>query len=248
MVFYVYELRDPDTLTPFYVGKGSGVRMYIHERAVRNWTDPFMKTYNPHLYNKIKKILDAGKRVIPQKVFETDDEEVAFEKERVLIEAYRKSGLILCNVLDGGEGYRGGTHTLSEEAKKKIGDALRGKPKSEEHREALRQAKYKNPVRAWKDKKFSEEHKQKLREAKQQALQNPEYLAFLQSSGERMKARSRKDYVVDGEVVHLTKRELREKLGVSEYMLKQYLQLGKVQEVENAKSCEADNGDWGRKP
>lgn len=166
MVFYVYELRDPDTLLPFYVGKGSGGRMYIHERAVRNWTNPLMKSYNNHLYNKIKKILDNGKRVIPQKLFETEDEEAAFEKERVLIEEYRKAGLILCNVLDGGEGYKGGTHTLSEESKKKIGNALRGKPKSDEHKEALRQAKYKNPVRAWKGKKFSEEHKQHLRDAK----------------------------------------------------------------------------------
>jgi len=179
MVFYVYELRDPDTMLPFYVGKGSGDRMYRHENAVRNWATNRMADHNTYLYNKIKKILDGGKRVKHFKVFETNDENEAFEKEKELIKSYREAGFKLCNILDGGEGYSGGTHKLSEEAKQKIGNALRGKSKSIEHRKALSDAKYKNPIRAWKGKTFSAEHKRKLSEAaiarhkrEKEALQN----------------------------------------------------------------------------
>ncbi len=170
--FYVYELRDPETGIPFYVGKGKGDRMTRHERDVRTWTTFKCKQYNPHLFYKIKKILDKGLRVHHSKVFETEDEQIAFDKERELIALYRKAEVSLCNILDGGEGNCGGHNPASEERKKKVGDALRGVPKSVEHKEALRQAKLRNPVRAWAGKTFSEEHKAKLKAAAQKRWAN----------------------------------------------------------------------------
>lgn len=56
----------------------------------------------------------------------------------------------------------------SEETKKKIGDANKGKhsgKRSEEAKRKMSDAKKKNPVRYWKDKKLSEEAKRKMSEA-----------------------------------------------------------------------------------
>lgn len=168
MVFYVYELRDPNTLLPFYVGKGKGDRMYRHERAVLTWKNPRVR--NPYLFNKIKKIIDQGDRILTQKVFETDDENLAFTKERLLIQEYRSLGYKLCNLLDGGEGHSGYGHPHSEETKKKISDASKGVAKSEEHKEALRQAKLAHPVRYWEGKTLTSEHKQRLKDSKKKCF------------------------------------------------------------------------------
>mgnify|MGYP001165999684 CR=1 FL=1 len=71
-------------------------------------------------------------------------------------------------------------------------------------------------------------------QAVMELIRDPEYMALLRANGERMKARSRRSYMIDGEMFHLTKKELREKLKISEYKLKQYLQSGRIQEVSNA--------------
>jgi hypothetical protein len=161
MRFYVYELRDPKTLIPFYVGKGNGNRMWAHESKVRRGKVP---NHNTHLYNKIKKILDEGEKPIPLKIFETDEEPLAFEKEREIIRTYREAGFKLCNLCDGGEGVSGNHWELSAEARQHISQGLKGVPKSEEHKEAMRQSRLLHPPSGWK-RDFTPEQLSKMSEA-----------------------------------------------------------------------------------
>lgn len=79
MRYYVYELISPSDGKPFYVGKGSGRRMYVHEfRARRSQTE---LNENKKLRNKIKSILNDGKSVVYNQIFFTDDAMEAYIQE-----------------------------------------------------------------------------------------------------------------------------------------------------------------------
>lgn len=71
--YYLYHLIDSCNGVVFYVGKGTGNRMYIHVKDVLKGKVP--NDGNSHLGRKIKKILNAGLVVEYKKVFFTDDEE-----------------------------------------------------------------------------------------------------------------------------------------------------------------------------
>jgi len=96
--FYVYIYTDPITNTPFYVGKGSGNRFEDHLVGSRS--------HNKHLKNKIAKLKTHGESPIVDIVFRTDDEDLAYEVEEVLITSYGRSvdGGSLCNFVLGGRG------------------------------------------------------------------------------------------------------------------------------------------------
>lgn len=101
-MFYVYIYYDPrkSPIEPFYVGKGSGDRMYFHLKDNKN---------SPKT-QKIKKIFKSNKEPIIKKVFETNDEEEAYEFEEFLIQEIGTNfyeGLKdgpLCNMKPGGLG------------------------------------------------------------------------------------------------------------------------------------------------
>jgi hypothetical protein len=114
--FYVYVLTDPDD-APFYVGKGSGRRVFEHTGEARGGCECYK-------CRVIRKIWREGQEYGATIVFATDDEYAAFAKERELIAAYGRENL--CNLTDGGEGASG--RMLSEDTKRKIGDANRGRP------------------------------------------------------------------------------------------------------------------------
>lgn len=80
---YVYELIDPRTNLPFYVGKGSGERARFHlsEKARA-------KSDNPRKFNKIQKIRSEGlePEVKIVKYFESESD--AYEFEEMLIQKY----------------------------------------------------------------------------------------------------------------------------------------------------------------
>lgn len=94
--FYVYTLADPHDKI-FYVGKGCGPRVFQHEDEAR-------KGCECHKCRKIRKIWRIGGEVRKYIVFETDNEDEAYEHERQLIcDIGLKS---LCNVTEGGRGKR----------------------------------------------------------------------------------------------------------------------------------------------
>ena len=94
-MYYVYQLIDPRNNSIFYVGKGKNNRMYVHENYVKRGRLP---NGNKNLFEKIKEIKDLELNIIYTKVFETDDEKLAYEYENMLINKIGKENL--CNVID----------------------------------------------------------------------------------------------------------------------------------------------------
>lgn len=102
--FYIYELCDPVTLAPFYVGKGKGRRAITHI-SMRN--APSFTKSNPHKCNTINKILSQGHTVIIRIVACYETEPDAFIHEQELVSKYgrrcNQTG-ILTNLTRGGDG------------------------------------------------------------------------------------------------------------------------------------------------
>lgn len=132
--FYVYEHVRRDTGAVFYVGKGSGYRLRVVQHRSRHWHAIVRK----HGY-------DA--RI----VFETEDEELAFLAEQELIRRRRMCGAPLTNMTEGGEGaagYKWSADAIEQRSAKlrgrkrpKVSEALRGRPKTVEHRAKLAAAR-----------------------------------------------------------------------------------------------------------
>lgn len=99
---YVYGLLDQNDKL-FYVGKGTGSRMYDHENVARR--GGICSTNNYDLTNKIKKVINSGNE-INYKVFVEDvDEETAYEIEKQKINDVGLENL--CNLTKGGKGCSG---------------------------------------------------------------------------------------------------------------------------------------------
>ena len=153
MHYYTYAYLREDK-TPYYIGKGKGNREYKRSR------------------NDIRPPKDKS-RIIFLKKNLTETE--AFRHEIYMISVFGRKDLgtgILYNMTNGGDGssgwvpseeYRkkmseakkGKTH--SEDSKKKMSVAQKGKTLSEEHRRKMSEAN--------KDKTLSEEHRRKISEA-----------------------------------------------------------------------------------
>jgi len=114
--FYVYAyLRDDGT--PYYIGKGKGVRA---------WKQHSIKGKGAHTPKDNSRIF----------VCETNLTEVgAFALERRYIRWYGRKDLvtgILVNLTDGGEGTNNTQRNVTEETKRKIGQANKGRIQSAE--------------------------------------------------------------------------------------------------------------------
>lgn len=134
--FYVYIYLDPrkpgeyiyENMTfnyePFYIGKGKNNRLYDH------WTNKYYKgefEKNRHKNRKLKKIEDYGLLPIIFLLYNNLPQEVANNIEKLVIKRIGRYDLgkgPLCNLTDGGDG----TINSSAESRKKISDALKGKP------------------------------------------------------------------------------------------------------------------------
>ena len=124
-MFYVYEHIRLDTNAIFYVGKGSKSR--INSKRNRNF-----------YWNNI--VSKAGGFEI-KILLETEDEEFALFAEKEAIDVYKRRGIKLANLTDGGEGITGLKH--SEASKEKMRQhALLRKPykHTEESKEKIRKA------------------------------------------------------------------------------------------------------------
>jgi hypothetical protein len=134
--FYTYAYLREDR-TPYYVGKGGGNRLYEkHQKGI----------YVPKDKN----------RIIFLKQNLTEEE--AFKHEIYMIAVFGRKDLgtgILHNRTDGGEGISGLVH--SNESKKRMSKAHKGKILSEEHKRKIGEIN--------KGKTLSEEHKIKISEA-----------------------------------------------------------------------------------
>lgn len=119
--FYIYQLRLENSATPFYIGKGRG------KRSIQHFTPSNLGTKSLRS-SIIKHARENGIAVLIEILASGLLEDAAFQIERNLISHYGRRDIgtgILANHTDGGEGASGGV--ISEETRKKISDALRGR-------------------------------------------------------------------------------------------------------------------------
>lgn len=110
-MFYVYVYRDPrptKSNQPVYVGKGSG------DRDISHWSKG---SHNKPFQDFISHLKQRNLIAICQRVFETEIEQEAFDKEIELIALYGRRDTntgTLFNRTDGGEGASGAIRTIEE--------------------------------------------------------------------------------------------------------------------------------------
>lgn len=176
-MYYVYCYKDPETMEPFYIGKGKwdNKRHLDHLRAVKNGrsTDNHMKDM------KIKSILDNG--LIPAiEIIQKDmDEESAYTLEETLIAKYGRrideSG-ILMNILTDSRPPSHKGKTKSKEHRQRLSEAHTGKVLSKETKRKIIQTKierYGSVKSGMEGKHHSEATKLKISKAKQGKTQDP---------------------------------------------------------------------------
>jgi hypothetical protein len=155
----IYFLKHPLTKEIRYVGKTNNPtrRLIQHTYTARH------KTRKSHCCSWIGSLLKDNQMPVMCIVNWFNSEKDCNNAEKLIIENFKKTGINLTNLTDGGEGQCG--RVMSEETKHKIrqtkiknGSSKKGKPRSPEIGIKISLAKI--------GKKFSIEHKKKLSEAK----------------------------------------------------------------------------------
>jgi hypothetical protein len=137
--YYVYQLVDPRTNTPFYIGEGKGKRAYSH----LNFTSG---CNNPHKDRIIKKIQSSGNQVVVEIIKSNLSKEQSVKLEEEIIKHIGIENLsnICLNanppILAGSSnGFYQKTH--SDETKRRLGQVNKGKDiKTKEGKESIRQS------------------------------------------------------------------------------------------------------------
>ena len=110
-MYYIYQHRSADTNEIFYVGKGKGKRFCDKNKRGRYW-----------------KHYVAKHGFVPEIIKDGLDEELAFLAEIECIDAYKRRGIKLINLTNGGEGCSGYSMKHSEEQKAKWSIDRKGTP------------------------------------------------------------------------------------------------------------------------
>lgn len=84
--YYVYTYAYPESMggAVFYVGKGTDKRIDAHEKEAKS-------DFQGMRHKIIRSIWGAGEQPVKRIVFETDDEPLAYRRERELIALYSKT-------------------------------------------------------------------------------------------------------------------------------------------------------------
>lgn len=131
MDYYTYLLIDPVTRQPFYVGKGTGTRMYWHWR---NRNAPSVNI-NYLIKQKFEELISKNLKPIYEKVILNVDERTALQKECELIRHYGRVDIgtgILFNFTDGGQAGASSWSPQTRERKSQIELAKqKGRPVSQ---------------------------------------------------------------------------------------------------------------------
>jgi hypothetical protein len=119
-MFYVYIYSHPVTKVPFYVGKGTGTRYKKHLSETKENTENYKK------WAVIEGLRNKGMEPLIEKVFETNNEEDAYNEETRLIMLYGRRDIdnngILTNICNDIKPPKRSV-PLTEEHKKKISKA-----------------------------------------------------------------------------------------------------------------------------
>jgi hypothetical protein len=172
-MFYVYVYYHPETNLPFYIGKGTGTRYLKHLSETKENTENYKK------WAVIQGLRNKGLEPIIKKVFETDNEDDAYNEELKLIKLYGRrdidQGGILTNICEDSRPPKR-TKALTEEHRKKISEAHKGHTAynpdykhSEETKQKMSSAKKGKPSGRL-GKTHSEKTKQKIRESNKASI------------------------------------------------------------------------------
>lgn len=233
--FYVYRHIRLDTEQVFYIGVGTITLNPISNTYNELYKRAFVKANRNYFWknivNKTEYCVDI--------VFEHFDYEEVEKKEKELIKLYGRRDLkqgILCNLTDGGKGFRMiPIKKHPEDIRLKMSLASKGVKKSEEHKEKLRQAKFSNPIKYWKGKTFSETHREKLSLAKKGKSNK-----LKGTSNIKCKERAKRNYIIetDKEIIYLfiTIGDLKKMYSISHKTFKKFLNGERCARVKKIKS------------
>lgn len=159
--FFVYALIDPRTNEPFYIGKGCGDRPKDHLGESKRSRE------NPRRYYKIQSIRKAGLEPGIEYLGSALEEQAAYDLEAKLIAKYGRKGLdkggILTNLQEDARPPSHKGKPKSQETKEKMREAALGKPKSPAHCVNIGLAKTGEKHPNW-GKNLDEQRKAKIRE------------------------------------------------------------------------------------